>query len=174
MRPGRRTGHFPPGTYKVTTVDATPKGSITLWAFGARFVNTAQVATLGTPILRIRGSASRDITVIGLQVSGPRLTSSTATVGTGVYADSGYPRRNRHLHRPPRRAVHVQADGTYFAEHQTHYCTDLHVGSAAAGTTATPAFCSRTARRRSPRGTRLMTLAPTMVTDGYGITASTS
>ena len=164
---------FPPGTYKVTTVDATPQGSITLWAFGARFVNTAQVATLGTPILRIRGSASKDITVIGLQVSGPRLTSST-TVGTGVYASNGYP-SGIDIYTARRAVLYMcKADGTYFAGIEAHYCTDLHVEKCRSENHGYAGILFSDCSTAVAAGNRVDDVGSTMVTDGYGITASTS
>ena len=59
------------GTYKVTSIDATASSSIVLLCYGATLVNTSQVAALGIPILRIRATSTRDVSILGLTITGP-------------------------------------------------------------------------------------------------------
>lgn len=164
---------FPPGDYPCNTVDATPIGSITIKGRGARLVNATQVATLGTPILRLRGSSTKDVTILGLEVSGPRITSSS-TVGTGVYASNGYPSGIDIYTARKVTLRDIRANGTYYAGIEAHYITDLSIKNCRSENHGYAGIIWSDCVNAVVDGNTVDDVGSTIITDGYGFSATTS
>ena len=161
------------GTYKVTSIDATATASITLLCHGATLVNTSQVATLGLPILRIRGSSDRDVSIIGLTITGPRLTAST-TAGTGVYSTTGYP-SGIDIYTARKAIVEgCTVTGTYYCGIEAHYCTEFHANKNTTTCHGYAGILFSDCTLAVVDGNSTDDVGSTLITDGYGITAATS
>ena len=164
---------IPAGDYLVDAIDATLTSSVTIFAYGARFVNTSQVATSGSPILRIRGSSSYDVAILGLTIQGPRLTSST-TVGTGVYASTGYPSGIDIYTARKVEVVDCNISGTYYAGIEAHYCAEFHASKNTVFNHGYAGILFSDTVYSNVFENVVDDVGSTMVTDGYGITSATS
>lgn len=132
--PDGGTVYFSPIDYNLYEMSATTRGSLTIIATGARILNTTQVygpSPLGLPIFRIFvQDFSHDLTIDGLTIEGPRLTTDT-TVGTGVYGGNpfapgtGFPSG---IDVPIGNRVIVKnctVSGTFYSGIECHYIKDL-------------------------------------------------
>lgn len=162
----------PPGSYKITSIDATPASSLLIYAYGARFINTAMTSS-SAPLLRLRGSASIDVSVYGLSLEGPRLTSS-GTVGTGAYTSAGYPSGLDIYTARTATVIDCRSSGTYYCGIEAHFCTRFVVERNIVSNHGYAGILFSDCSSAEVAENAVDDVGSTMVTDGYGITASTS
>ena len=162
------------GTYKVTSIDATITAHLTFLAHGAIFANTSQVAVNGVPILRIRGSASFDVSVLGLTITGPRLTGSTTVGSAASYASTGYP-SGIDIYTARKAVIDdCSVFGTYYCGIEAHYCTEFRATKNTANIHGYAGILFSDCGTAIVDGNKVDDVGSTIITDGYGITSATS
>jgi len=167
---------LPKGTYKVTSLVINITQGLSIQGYGATLTNTSQTAASGglnVPILRIKGTATTDVSIEGLSISGPRTTGNTTTP-SGTYATTGYPSGIDIFTARNVVIRNVKASGTYYAGIEAHYTTATTVRECDVSNHGYAGIDISDTDAMVVDGNRVDDIGYEMITAGYGITAATS
>lgn len=164
---------IPPGKYRVREIDIPVKKGLRVVATGAILWNTTQSPHSGRPILRLEGTPAADISIDGLQIRGPRPSSST-DLGQGIYGSAGYPSGIDITAGRTVMLSNISVTGTYYAGVEVHYCSRFIIKTSQISNHAYAGILFSDCRESEVVANSVDDIGAKMVGNGYGITASTS